>query len=68
MPSDEICYRSNKISGVELLIAGVFRAISVRISAAGMDDHRAACRLVAGLGARALIGASLFSPQLTSKE
>ena len=68
MSSDEIWYYANKISGIALLLGGIFWLLVGRILLAEMLDERSAIRLTNFLGAAALIAGCVVSYLLTRRK
>ena len=55
MSSDAVWYYANRISGIALLLAGIFWLVLSRILPNLMQDRRSAYRLVSLLGATSIV-------------
>ena len=68
MSSDEVWYRANKISGIALIVAGIFWLIVGLTLPSVMGSAQAADRAITGLGLGAILTAVALSFWLTYKK
>lgn len=68
MSSNEIWYYGNKITGIALLVTGIFWLVASRMLLNAMHDNRHAYRLVAWIGSASLVGGCVLSYWLTYRK